>query len=45
MEFVRNLAESFARGQPYATRIGLTLFRNKVHEILKNIHTHSPADD
>jgi pyruvate dehydrogenase (quinone) len=45
MEFVRNLAESFARGQPYAKRIGLTLFRNKVHEILKNIHTHSQADN
>ena len=45
MEFVRNLAESFARGQPYAKRIGLTLFRNKVHEILKNIHTHSEADN
>ena len=45
MEFVRNLAESFARGQPYAKRIGLTLFRNKVHEILKNIHTHSDVDN
>jgi pyruvate dehydrogenase (quinone) len=41
MEFVRNLAESFARGQPYARRIGLTLYRDKVHEVLKNIHTHS----
>jgi len=41
MEFVRNLAESFVKGQPYATRIGLTLFRDKVHEVLKNIHTHS----
>ncbi len=41
MEYVKNLAESFAKGQPYASRIGLTLFRDKVHEILKNIHTHS----
>ena len=41
MEYVKNLAESFAKGQPYAGRIGLTLFRDKVHEILKNIHTHS----
>ena len=41
VEFVRNLAESFARGQPYAKRIGLTLYRDKVHEVLKNIHTHS----
>jgi pyruvate dehydrogenase (quinone)/pyruvate oxidase len=41
MEYVTNLAESFAKGQPYAGRIGLTLFRDKVHEVLKNIHTHS----
>jgi pyruvate dehydrogenase (quinone) len=41
MEFVNNLAESFAKGQPYKRRIGLTLFRNKVHEVLKDIHTHS----
>lgn len=41
MAFVKNLAESFARGQPYAKRIGLTLYRYKVHEVLKNIHTHS----
>jgi pyruvate dehydrogenase (quinone) len=41
MEYVKNLAESFARGQPYVGRIGLTLFRDKVHEVLKNIHTHS----
>ncbi|WP_458747356.1 thiamine pyrophosphate-dependent enzyme [Candidatus Nitrosocosmicus sp. T] len=41
MEYVNNLAESFAKGQPYAKRIGLTLFRNKVHEVLKNYHTHS----
>jgi pyruvate dehydrogenase (quinone)/pyruvate oxidase len=40
MEFVTNLAKSFARGQPYSGRIGLTLFRNKVHETLKNIHSH-----
>jgi pyruvate dehydrogenase (quinone) len=41
MEYVKNLAESFAKGQPYVGRIGLTLFRDKVHEVLKNIHTHS----
>ncbi|MDQ5869468.1 MAG: thiamine pyrophosphate-binding protein [Thermoproteota archaeon] len=45
MEFVTNLAESFVKGQPYAKRIGLTLFRNQVHNILKNIHTHSGQDD
>jgi pyruvate dehydrogenase (quinone) len=41
MEYVNNLAESFAKGQPYAERIGLTLFRDKVNKVLKNIHTHS----
>lgn len=45
MEFVTNLAESFVKGQPYAKRIGLTLFRNQVHNILKNIHTHSVRDE
>jgi pyruvate dehydrogenase (quinone)/pyruvate oxidase len=44
MEFVTNLAESFVKRQPYARRIGLTLFRNQVHNILKNIHTHSVHD-
>ena len=36
MEFVKEVAESFAKGQPYAKRIGLTLFRDQVHNILKN---------
>jgi pyruvate dehydrogenase (quinone) len=45
MEFVTNLAESFVKGQPYAKRIGLTLFRNQVHNILKNIHIHSVHDE
>jgi pyruvate dehydrogenase (quinone)/pyruvate oxidase len=40
MEFVSNLAESFASGQPYASRISLTLFRDQVHNILRNIHSH-----
>ena len=35
MEFVNNLAESFARGQPYASRISLTLFRDQVHNSSK----------
>lgn len=43
-EFVKNLAESFVKGQPYAKRIGLTLFRNQVHNILKDIHSHSRED-
>jgi pyruvate dehydrogenase (quinone)/pyruvate oxidase len=29
-EFTKNIAESFAKGQPYASRIGLTLFRNQI---------------
>jgi pyruvate dehydrogenase (quinone)/pyruvate oxidase len=41
MGFVSNLAESFAKGQPYLGRIGLTLFRDQVHNILKNLHSHS----
>ncbi|HZC21272.1 MAG TPA: thiamine pyrophosphate-dependent enzyme, partial [Nitrososphaeraceae archaeon] len=41
LEYVNNLAKSFARGQPYSGRIGLTLFRDKVHEVLKNIHSHA----
>jgi pyruvate dehydrogenase (quinone)/pyruvate oxidase len=40
VEFISNVAQSFAKGQPYSTRIGLTLFRDKVHETLKNIHSH-----
>jgi pyruvate dehydrogenase (quinone)/pyruvate oxidase len=44
-QFIRNLAESFARGQPYSKRIGLTLFRNQVHEALKNVHSHSNNSD
>jgi len=40
MEFVRKLAESFAKGQPYAARIGLTLYRNQVHQRLRSFHHH-----
>ncbi|MFL6366512.1 MAG: thiamine pyrophosphate-dependent enzyme [Nitrososphaeraceae archaeon] len=29
-EFMQNMAESFAKGQPYAKRIGLTLYRNMI---------------
>src|ERR671924_797435 len=44
MEFVRKLAESFAKGQPYARRIGLTLYRNQVHERLRGFHHHNQID-
>jgi pyruvate dehydrogenase (quinone)/pyruvate oxidase len=43
-QFIRNLAESFAKGQPYSKRIGLTLFRNQIHEALKNVHSHTISD-
>lgn len=45
MEFVNNLAKSFAKGQPHSRRIGLTLFRNQVHRSLMNIHSHSVKED
>ena len=45
MEFVNNLAKSFAKGQPYSRRIGLTLFRNQVHRSLMKIHSHSVKED
>src|SRR6187551_338276 len=40
-EFVKNIAESFARGQPYASRMGLTLYRNQIHERLRGLHHHN----
>jgi pyruvate dehydrogenase (quinone)/pyruvate oxidase len=43
MDLVTNMAESFARGQPYAGRIGLTLFRDKVHEALRKVHSHKES--
>ena len=44
-EFITNMAESFAKGQPYARRIGLTLFRNQVHETMKGLHSHTNNED
>jgi len=44
MEFIRKLAESFAKGQPYATRIGLTLYRNQVHEKFRGLHHHEISE-
>lgn len=32
MKLVTRMAESFAKGQPYKGRIGLTIFRDQVHE-------------
>jgi hypothetical protein len=31
------MAESFAKGQPYAKRIGLTLYRNQMNSTMKTI--------
>jgi pyruvate dehydrogenase (quinone)/pyruvate oxidase len=39
--FVKEMAASFVRGEPYTRRIGLTLFRDQVHSVLKNIYSHS----
>ena len=36
-EFVKNIAESFAKGQPYTKRIGLTLFRNQIDTKVKDV--------
>ena len=36
-EFARNMAESFAKGQPYVRRIGLTLYRNQVNTTFKSV--------
>ncbi|HSN96200.1 MAG TPA: thiamine pyrophosphate-dependent enzyme, partial [Nitrososphaeraceae archaeon] len=41
LEFVKKIAESFAKGQPYAKRIGLSLYRNQIHERLRDLHHHS----
>ncbi|MDE2589520.1 MAG: pyruvate oxidase, partial [Patescibacteria group bacterium] len=41
IKFVKNMAESFAKGQPYAKRIGLTIFRNQIHEKLVKTHKDS----
>ena len=40
MTVLEKLAESFAKGQPYARRIGLTLYRNQVHERLRDFYHH-----
>src|ERR687898_978127 len=36
-EFMRNMAESFAKGQPYAKRIGLTLYRSQMNSTVRTI--------
>ena len=40
MEFVRNIAKSFTRGQPHAKEIGITLSIDQLHEKLRGLHSH-----
>ncbi len=35
-EFTKNVVKSFAKGQPHASRIGLTVFRNQINLLLKD---------
>ncbi len=44
LDFVSNMAESFAKGQPQARRIGLTIFRDQVHEALRKVHSHEEKE-
>jgi len=40
MEFVRNIAKSFTKGQPHAKEIGITLSIDQLHEKLRRLHSH-----
>jgi pyruvate dehydrogenase (quinone) len=40
MEFVRNIAKSFTKGQPHAKEIGITLSIDQLHEKLRGLHSH-----
>jgi pyruvate dehydrogenase (quinone) len=44
LEFISKLAESFAKGQPHAVRIGLTVFRHQVREALRNLDSDSTLE-
>ncbi|MDC8452421.1 MAG: pyruvate oxidase [Thaumarchaeota archaeon] len=45
IKLVGKMAESFAKGEPYAKRIGLTIFRNQIHETLRKIHPDDKKDN
>lgn len=45
IKLVSKMAESFAKGEPYAKRIGLTIFRNQMHETLRKIHPDDKKDN
>lgn len=44
IKLVSKMAESFAKGEPYAKRIGLTIFRNQIHETLRKIRLDDQKD-
>jgi pyruvate dehydrogenase (quinone) len=45
MEFVRNIAKAFTKGQPYAKEIGLTLSIDQLHEKLRHLHSHKRENE
>ena len=45
MEFVRNIAKAFTKGQPYAKEIGLTLSIDQLHEKLRHLHSHTRENE
>jgi pyruvate dehydrogenase (quinone)/pyruvate oxidase len=45
VKFVSRMAESFVKGEPYAKRIGLTIFRNQIHKTLRKIHSDAQKDN
>ncbi len=45
LDFVKNVAESFVKGEPYAKRIGLTIFRNQVHDVLKKMQSDKDQEN
>ncbi|SMH70786.1 thiamine pyrophosphate-dependent enzyme [Candidatus Nitrosotalea okcheonensis] len=45
IKLVSKMTKSFAKGEPYAKRIGLTIFRNQIHETLRKIHPDDKKDN
>ncbi|MGI0065528.1 MAG: pyruvate oxidase, partial [Nitrosotalea sp.] len=45
LKVVSKMAKSFAKGEPNAKRIGLTIFRNQVHEALRKIHSDTQKEN
>jgi pyruvate dehydrogenase (quinone) len=38
--FVRDIAESIVKGEPYARTIGITSYKDQLHERLREFHSH-----